>query len=246
MITSVTITGADDGVTPQDITNFSFDFPYVEWGILFSKKRQGSPRYPSLEWVKQLVEIKKLFPGIKISAHLCGEYVRELLTGNFNFAFKELVGILHYFDRIQINTGGAKQMIFLPEFIAALDLFPGKQYIFQMCGNSDIENAMNVAYSQGQLKVAALFDKSGGKGLSPLTWPAPLDGIICGYAGGLNPENIHTACISISMTTEHAACWIDMESGVRSDDDKFDLNNVDKCLTIAKPFILKVNDKRNQ
>lgn len=54
----VTITGADDNTNHSDMINISKDFPFVEWGILFSSSRQGSERYPSIEWVNELMNVK--------------------------------------------------------------------------------------------------------------------------------------------------------------------------------------------
>jgi hypothetical protein len=48
----------------------------------------------------------------------------------------------------------------------------------------------------------------------------------CGYADGLNPDNIGVALPAIAACVpEGQPYWIDMESGVRTDD-RFDL---DKC-----------------
>jgi hypothetical protein len=46
----VTVTGADDSVNPIDLTVHAARFPFLEFGILLSKKQIGSTRFPSLEW----------------------------------------------------------------------------------------------------------------------------------------------------------------------------------------------------
>ena len=47
MLTTVTITGADDRVDPWELARLSEEFPHVEWGVLISTGRAGTPRYPS-------------------------------------------------------------------------------------------------------------------------------------------------------------------------------------------------------
>ena len=54
MLTRVTITGADDAVDPGALVALSAEFPFVEWGILFSKSREGEARYPSAEWAARI------------------------------------------------------------------------------------------------------------------------------------------------------------------------------------------------
>src|ERR1700733_5192116 len=74
----LTITSADDKVDHSIIEDLNAD--YVEWGILFSQKRPGTPRYPSYEWTKKLVEKytdRDLAP--EFSAHVCGRICEDLI-----------------------------------------------------------------------------------------------------------------------------------------------------------------------
>lgn len=48
---TVTITGADDDVDPSALEDLSDEFPFVEWGILRSAKREG-PDYMRMKWMK--------------------------------------------------------------------------------------------------------------------------------------------------------------------------------------------------
>ena len=41
MLERITVTGADDLVDPAELCAIAADFPFVEWGILFSAKRTG-------------------------------------------------------------------------------------------------------------------------------------------------------------------------------------------------------------
>lgn len=76
--------------------------------------------------------------------------------------------------------------------------------------------------------VQMLFDRSGGTGKVPDTWPRhPGGGVQVGYAGGINPDNVLDVIDAIGPDGPY---WIDMESGVRTDD-WFDL---DKCEAVLQ------------
>jgi hypothetical protein len=54
IIDKITFTSADDYVTIDDMFNISSLYPCVEWGILLSKEKQGTLKYPSNAWLKYL------------------------------------------------------------------------------------------------------------------------------------------------------------------------------------------------
>jgi hypothetical protein len=68
-----------------------------------------------------------------------------------------------------------------------------------------------------------------------------------GYAGGLGPDNLEEQIPRIleaasykgfSKEIQEGDIWIDMETKVRSDQDRqFDLEKVEHCLEIAAPHI---------
>lgn len=101
MLDRVTITGADDSVDVSELSRLTDEFPFVEWGILFSQSKQGTKRYPSWEWIESLVEEKRRWLLTKedrgamhwnkwrhdgppyparfmLSGHLCGQWVRDI------------------------------------------------------------------------------------------------------------------------------------------------------------------------
>ncbi len=233
MITKVTITGADDSVHPKQLLNLSKKYPFVEWGILVSKKMFGTNRFPSLAWLGRLENIW-LRNDINLSCHLCGMYVRELAIGN-PIAISDLADIWQMFERVQINFHGIphehnKKMFDL------LKLDPEKEFIFQYdLVNSSIAQE---AKGNGVHNCAILYDTSSGKGILPRIWPAPLDWIHCGYAGGLSPENLKSQILVIENIVGFTDIWIDMETHVRSDNDtRFDLDKVEECLKICCEYV---------
>ena len=69
----ITFTGVDGKTDPLALVELSDDYP-LEWGVLFSPKRQGAePRYPRLETVGWMVSELP----VRWSAHLCGGDARQ-------------------------------------------------------------------------------------------------------------------------------------------------------------------------
>ena len=73
----------------------------------------------------------------------------------------------------------------------------------------------------GAQRTKYLFDASGGRGLEPLEWPKHLQDWTCGYAGGLGPGNLRRELPRIAAAAGPFPYWIDMESKLRDDEDRF-------------------------
>lgn len=231
MITKVTITGADDSVSPMDLYHLQNEFPFAEFGILLSRKQYGNNRFPSREWIVELITDKHL--GINLSGHLCGAYVREFLKGDTKF-FGELPVDPFVFDRFQINTHAEPHEFNTLELTRWLTGSPTGTYIFQWDGVND-ENISKLLFNT---RTQILFDLSHGAGLLPKEWPNPMINIPCGYAGGLSPDNLKEQIERIEALVGEKEIWIDMETHVRSNNDQqFDLTKVRKCLEIAANFM---------
>lgn len=231
-ITRVTITGADDSVTPANLVSISEDFPFVEWGILISKSQMGNPRFPSAKWLEEAVEV---FADRKIqySIHLCGRWLRDLLIGN---PAVELPKLFETAPRIQLNFH-AEETRFYPKEFARFDRIEGQfrggghQWIFQHDGKND--NLMKQARAEGVLNSVPLFDCSHGAGRYPEKWPVPdFAAASYGYAGGIGPDNFTKAVGDIMAAVAQGPypapdMWIDLETKVRSSDDViFDIEKV--------------------
>ena len=243
----VTITGADDGTDPKDLIALSAEFPWVEWGILASKSHEGAPRYPTRRWVERLVAaapgplLNSEPRGIKLSAHVCGRWVRDLLAGDA--AVGREWHALDAFQRLQLNFHGEPHQT--SDLKALLHWSAcARQVIVQMDGNERLLGWLR----DGGVTAVPLFDASGGAGLVPDAWPRPIAGIdYHGYAGGLGPATLARELPRIAeaatlapgmMAGPSARIWIDMETRVRSDNDRhFDLDKVRRCLEITRPMI---------
>lgn len=209
----VTFTGVDDSTDIDGMFRLSEQYP-IEWGVLFSPKRQGQGRYPSPSFIHRLVD-SRMRNGHKLnlSAHLCGNDARMVVATGTSPHDLLLRG---NFQRAQINT--AELNVDLERIAAwgrALDLIPILQ-----CRGAFPSHA----------GVQFLFDTSGGRGLLPDAWPAAhRSGEFVGYAGGLNPDNVAAAVRAIGMAATQA--WVDLETGARDEQDRFSLQ---KCQAVCE------------
>lgn len=208
----ITFTGVDDQTDVLAMAELAALYP-IEWGVLFSPKRQGKeehPRYPSLEFLKKLTHSGL---NLRLSAHLCGGDARQVIEfgrSQYDEPIRE------YFDRVQINTA---DIHVIPKDLAAWAEGVRVQAILQC--RDVFPNNNDVAW---------LYDASGGRGITPAIWPASLGGgWLIGYAGGLNPTNVAAAVDQIQ--TQASNYWLDMESGVRDERDRF---SIEKCRAVCE------------
>lgn len=219
------ITGADDAVDPQELAALSKAFPFAEWAILLAPESAGTPRFPLVSWIEYF---KSVCTKSHKAMHLCGEALIRFSQGD-----TEILEIMNGIDRIQLNLKfGAVEGRYNPdELLARVRENPKWQFIIQYA--PDKKHLLPVL--QPIQNHAILFDISAGRGLSPDAWDAPIDGHFCGYAGGLKPENIAAELLRIEKAAPHYTTWIDMETGVRTND-RFDLKKVKTVLETAQPY----------
>lgn len=245
ILSKVTITGADHTVKVADLVEISEEYPYVEWGILFSQDKQGCEyRYPREEWLEELRTQR-----LNLSAHLCGQWVKDITEmrgydqfgGRFSFVHY-LDGIYRIFRRMQLNMTDERFVNILYEEVRTIlmgvpTVIIQTKRLFETLVKSHIGSDMY--YNNKKFPVtqfAFLYDASGGKGQLPRCWSRPLNKLSCGLAGGLNPNNLKEQLCFMNEIVGDNTIWIDMESGVRTDN-KFDLKKVRQCLEIAKPYV---------
>lgn len=220
VLNKVTITGADDNTDINEILDISEKYPFVEWGILFSKSKVGTPRYPSPHWLINFLFLKTLNVKFNFSAHICGDYCKEICESGNGLFFDQF--FVQKFDRFQINYHDNPWNVDILNNIRKLCV-NYKLNHWQII--LPVEKFIDVEFTQ-------LYDCSWGKGISPSEW-IQNPGIECGYAGGIGPDNIEEVLSKIDFAFP---CWIDMESNVRTND-KLDLNKVAIVLEFCKEKI---------
>lgn len=231
-LTRVTITGGDESVRPSDLLKLSNEFPFVEWGILLSKKRQGQePRYPSHKWIESVCGMS-VMP--KLSGHLCGEWSVDAVTGPFIWAIQHRTQFGR-FGRVQLN-GALCETPTLARVRYLKHHFPEKEFILQVKSFT----GGGYCHDVGPVAPSLLLDNSGGRGIELQSYPPPVPGAKCGYSGGIGPNIIRSVLENLTAIPADQEFWIDMESNVRSDvggKSVLDLDEVRCCLGIAAKFV---------
>jgi hypothetical protein len=229
----VTITGADDGIDPTELMRIAEAYPFVEWALLFSSDRQGQARYPSIEWMDKYREAcRDNGWQVMTAAHLCGRYVRQLVEhAKWELPYKEFFSD---FNRIQLNMTDHHFM--------SLDL----QSMYNVTHSLPMQFILQTKRAFARCdeirclprRFSMLYDVSGGRGQLPKTWASPPDGLFCGLAGGLNPENVVEELKKMETVVGDRTIWIDTESGVRDQEDKFVLDKVERFLQAVAPWVI--------
>ena len=217
--TFVTLTGADDFTEIGELFELSRQFDYVEWGILWHAERHGSGRYPSLAWIDRIAGTFSRYPNAHFALHICGGQA----LSDFLSDIGTVTECARNFGRIQLNLKAAN--VDLTALVSAVLRRPEQVVITQHnMSNPDLWKVLGNCANH-----AVLFDESGGNSISPVSWPAPMPGKHCGYAGGLGPRNLRLELERIESAAQGQPFWIDMEGNLRSSD-RFDLQLARSCL----------------
>ena len=240
---TVTISGADDAVDVRDLAVLSEEFPFVEWGVLFSVKRKGTARYPTAAWRDRLrsaltaatptAHLDRPYP---ISIHLCGQAARDTMGGDARW----LMEVLRCDRRVQLNgwTPAVPSYATVHPFRALERAFPSTEFILQVRHEDQMQAVATEAHGF-VYSASALFDPSGGRGVEAFRWPVAPVGLKLGYVGGIKPSTVEAVLTEITLTrgTNRNPYWIDMESGVRDGGDRFDLGLVRQVLESCAKWI---------
>ena len=212
---TVTLTGADDRIEVRDLLYLSYRYPFVEWGVLVSLTRAGTPRYPSESWIEELLAVCLKAPKLehcpRISLHLCGR------AAHSSVGFRGLGSIDSSRVRVQINgyqPGASINPWLLPANLR-------ERVILQCRAKQDLEQ---VAADAKALRASVLYDPSAGRGKETTDWPEAPQGASMGFAGGIHAGSVRKVIGEVSATTR-SDLWIDMETSLRTDD-YFDLGKV--------------------
>jgi phosphoribosylanthranilate isomerase len=220
----VTVTGADDPVPHEALADLAREFPWLEIGVLYSLKRSGAPRYPSDGWRQELF---RHVEARQISLHFCGDAARAAMAG--------IVDGLPYVPggcRLQLNGFSQWKLPALLLAHARQDL-----EIILQCDHMVSTRGKALHLRSMHENVVALFDASGGKGLyQPEEWFMAPGDLRCGYAGGVNEFNVERAAALVAEFPG-GDTWLDLETGARDHQDRFDLAKVRRVLELAKPFV---------
>lgn len=247
----VAIAGVDEQVSIESLVDLSKDFPFVEWGVLYSNIKAGSNRYPGLEWIRRFAA-RCNKEDIKTSLHICSNGFYDRLLDNQ----LELVenDFLFEFDLVQAN-------------INARDIVYSENEICKVYDDLHLTNKVILQEHEGSLSAIEMFlerpgvnhnnvlilqDGSKGKGVEASYWRAPrvVDGkaLSTGFAGGISPHNIDQmidrAIMALDFRVQPELAWVDMESGVRTDN-VFDIKKAEFILKRVSIRMDEIINKKN-
>ena len=205
----ITFTGVDLQTSIPRMMALAADYP-VEFAFLLSPSRQGTGRFPPREFIRHVLSYRS--SRFKFAAHLIDEYSANLVETQATGL--EASGDLEGFERVQVNSDSPELS---PKKIRQWADAQGMLPILQ-CADVFPDDP----------SVQWLFDPSKGTGRRPLSWPAAPGAGLVGYAGGIGPDNVADVVGQLEQVSQNY--WIDMASGVRGPNNRFDL---DKCRQVC-------------
>ena len=220
----VTFTGADPSCSVDALLDLLENAPGLELAFLYSGTRQGSGRYPPARWIREMVTtIEQCIGPGRVALHVCGRARFRFLEGE---PVDPELGDLGRFARIQMNGTLTREHAGAVETM--MREHPERQLIVQCEHSADLRAALPPFGSALQV----LFDASGGRGILRASWPRPLEGHVCGYAGGLGPDNLAHELPRITQAAGAVPYWIDMEGKLRDAQDRFQVQQAREVLRV--------------
>lgn len=234
----VTLTGVDASPSFDGLCELAGRYPYAEFGLSYSKSQAGTGRYPPRKWMESLALRARTIPGLNLSLHVCGEAIGDLLMGKDHVSELALL-----FPRIQVNFLAERHALISVRKL--LKRLPGTTVITQ---HTDASESLWRELAERPNHVV-MFDTFGRRGLGSQRWQAPLKKIesgwsfkaidpLCGYAGGLGPDNVAKHLRLIADATRHSAFWLEMEGKLLGGVDRFDMRRAKKCLDAVERVLM--------
>ena len=223
MIKKVTFSGIDQWTKAKDIIKMYEKYPFAEFAYLYTESRKAGNRYPQPVMLKAF---KKT--GVPMAVHICGKAAHEVMkTGDWSNIYSAIGQYMDIFDRIQINIPKTSH------FSRDVKFPDGKKIIIQIHPGTE---EMFDCYRKYPF-VQGFQDGSGGHGIECSEWMKPETDFF-GYAGGISPEKVVAVVEKITSVCP-TDFWIDMETGIRTND-KFDIGKCEKvCAAIVNAGFIK-------
>ncbi len=227
----ITFTGIDAHTDILELQAIQQQYPIAEFGVLTSYHwYENGNRYLDPRLIRSLRGIDHL------SLHICGQAASDAALGQWDEINYLTYNGLSFFNRFQLNISNRNDKPYCA--YRALPIYGGGEVIIQT-RNADYADLFHRTEKMwGNLgQFSMLLDASGGKGVDCPINIYPYSGKI-GYAGGINPDNVADKLTFLFEHVNKGEFWIDMESGVRTDD-WFDLGKVEQVLETCQPIIRK-------
>lgn len=228
-IDKVMIAGVDNDTPIEELERLTEKYPFVEWGVLFSKHKMGQKRYPDLNYIHQLCKAEV---GL-MSAHFCGAYPREILEKG---DISEASHWGAYFESIQLNYNFSRSSKWSWENFHRITDELAVDVILQH-NRSNAPYLKHKEFLTSNPHLRFLYDASGGRGTEIKHIENPLWNNYTGYAGGIHKDNVERLCKIIKKKPSLRTVWIDLESGARDENNRFSIKNAETILGRASKYV---------
>lgn len=218
------LAGIDAQTDPGDLIRLGADYPFVEWAVLYKGYDGDKPRYPTDNWIR---DFKSAPPSPQIAIHLCDDAITGFIDNRL-----DVMDMMQGFQRVQLNATVAHLAWDAGQLADRVAAETQWQFLFQFSQNK----ADYYPLFHRLANCDVLFDESAGRGVETTQWPQPIAGKLCGYAGGLTPDNIADNLAKIDQVAGNRDVWIDMESGIRTDN-RFDAVKAERILMLAAAYV---------
>lgn len=225
----ITFTGVDSKTDIKALIEIQKQYPIVEFGILTSYHWfENGNRYLDPRLFRFFTNA-----NLNLALHICGFAAHDAACEDWSEIHYLSWGNYRWFRRIQLNIAGRGDN---PEYVQPS---PWENEI--IIQQKDINN-LDLFYETQESwpkwckeKLSVLLDASGGQGKDTELQILDADWKV-GYAGGFNPDNVGNKLSFLEENIHKGEYWIDMESGVRTDD-WFDVDKVVKVLETCNQIV---------
>lgn len=232
----ITFTGIDAKTDIKALQEIQEQYPIAEFGVLTSYHwYENGNRYLDPQIINTLRGER-----LHLALHVCGQAAHDATIGRWDLIDKLTWSNLGLFNRVQLNIANRTDN---PDALSKRAKITEQEVIIQQrdCRSMSVYEATvdKFRYKQDRYNrtFSVLLDASGGQGIDTPVEVAPaFSALKVGYAGGINPENVADKLTYLLKHVETGDFWIDMESGVRTDD-WFDLDKVRRVLAICNEVI---------
>jgi hypothetical protein len=225
-----TLTGVDRNTSPARLGQLAHKFPKAELAFFFTRALGPQNRFQTFSGIQSMLDAGQLQWAI----HLCGRAVPEFIRAAVSQSAEERscesfrLATHPAVSRIQLNFAFRRAAFSLSELEVAIRSVSIPVITQEHRANEGVSLALKVPNHQ------VLFDASGSRGIETSEWLPPLDGKICGFAGGLGPETLSRALPVIKQVCADQPFWIDMETHIRDENDWLNLDACERVLQISR------------
>lgn len=203
----------------DDIIAVGKRWPMAEFAIQAhpSKFSAHMPRYV---WFDTLAHASRK-NDINLAIHVNAQWRTQICHGEIPYEITRLLALRRdngkpVIGRVQVNiNGGDEKYRFYAHKVAnIIRAYPDIEFIFQYTTKQ--KNRVR-ALNKTSVPFSLLYDASGGCGISPDVWHAPVMGNHkMGYSGGLSPENIadNLKNISAQLPNDYRT-WIECRRKIK-------------------------------